>query len=87
MKGQKFSDALATTDSQRAWDEGHQYFVLQTRNTLVGQNNGSVPGVAEAIEAVEGVGWWYQTSSYVFDQRGMKSLVGIHTFLRPPDLE
>lgn len=68
-------------DAARARAEGRYVFLCRIVNP-VGDRvgfSGSVSGVAEQIEAVEGAGWALSQMSYVDDKRGV---AGYYLFRR-----
>jgi hypothetical protein len=59
--------AGVTSDAQRAIDEGHKVFVVQLRAPMMmtASLTRQVPGFAEVMESVEGLGWVLDKSTFV----------------------
>jgi hypothetical protein len=77
LKGSKeIAGESAAKDAQRALEEGRSIFVWQSAKMM----GDLVRGTAEAIEAIEAVGWHLEHVSHYFDTRGLNRAVGIFTF-------
>jgi hypothetical protein len=77
LKGTSKAD-LATGPAQQAWDNGSTVFLFEAGSSF----RDAVKGVAEAIEAVEGIGWRLQHMSHVWSSSGGNHAIGYYLFRR-----
>jgi hypothetical protein len=64
--------------AQEAFDAGQQFFVFEAGSSF----RSAVEGVAEALEAIEGIGWHLEHVSHVWSTSMGNHAVGYYVFRR-----
>lgn len=78
LKGTSKAD-LAAGPAQEAFDAGQQFFVFEAGSSF----RSAVEGVAEALAAIEGVGWRLEHVSHVWSTSMGNHAIGYYVFRRP----
>lgn len=64
--------------AREAWDAGRQFFLWEAGSSL----RSATKGVAEALEAIESIGWRLDQMSYIFSDTMANHPVGYFLFRR-----
>ena len=70
---------VAAANAKKAWDEGRRFYLYEAGSPL----SSAVMGVAEALEAVEAIGWRLEHMSHVWSTTMGNHTIGYYLFRRP----
>jgi len=70
---------LGSDDAQKAWDTNQMFFLWEAGSSF----RSATKGVAEALEAIEAVGWRLEHMSHVWSDTMANHAVGYYLFRRP----